>query len=165
MENCLLWLNKYTNMNTEPIDNYSFDEHFEPKFAGFWIRLVAYLIDSIILGVIAYAISGVFGFPSPFSVTEEIGVLQNMISVVTGFLYFALLESGNMQATVGKRAMGLVVTDESGNRITFLNATGRYFAKILSAILLLIGFIMVGWDKRKQGLHDKLAGTLVIYQQ
>lgn len=160
----LFWFYKYTIMNTEPIDSFSFEDNFEPSYAGFWIRLVAYLIDAIVLGVISYAIAQFFGFPSPFS-GEEQSTSQSLLSTLIGFLYFVLLESGNMQATVGKRAMGLVVTDESGNRITFLNATGRYFAKILSAIILLVGFLMVGWDRRKQGLHDKLVGTLVIYQR
>ena len=60
-----------------------------------------------------------------------------------------------------KKALGLSVTDLSGNRIGFGRATGRYFAKILSGLILLIGFIMVAFTQRKQGLHDMLAGTLV----
>jgi uncharacterized RDD family membrane protein YckC len=151
-------------MNTEPIDSFSFDETTDPQYAGFWIRFVAYLIDAIILGVISFAINLLIGFPSPFS-GEVVSPWQNWLSTLMGFLYFALLESGNMQATVGKRALGLIVTNEKGRRISFLQATGRYFAKILSALILLIGFIMVGWDSKKQGLHDKLAGTLVVYNR
>jgi len=58
-------------------------------------------------------------------------------------------------------ALGLVVADEMGQRISFGRATGRYFAKILSSLILLIGFFMIGWTARKQGLHDMIAGTLV----
>lgn len=148
----------------DTIDDFSFDEHFSPSYGGFWVRFVAYIIDAILLGIISYLLGEVMGFPSPFS-GQETTPFQNVLSTVVGWLYFTLMESGNMQATVGKRAMGLVVTDLNGNRISFLNATGRYFAKILSALILLVGFFMIGWDSKKQGLHDKLAETLVIYSR
>jgi uncharacterized RDD family membrane protein YckC len=72
------------------------------------------------------------------------------------------LESSSMQATLGKMALGLKVTDLNGKQISFGKATGRYFAKIISAIILLIGFIMVAFTEKKQGLHDMIAGTLVV---
>ena len=78
------------------------------------------------------------------------------------WLYFALLENSERGATVGKMAMGLRVVTSDGQRLSFLNATGRYFAKILSAIILCIGFIMIGFTDKKRGLHDMIAGTLVI---
>jgi uncharacterized RDD family membrane protein YckC len=87
---------------------------------------------------------------------------RNSVSTIVGWLYFALMESSARQATFGKSRMNLAVTDEQGQRISFLRATGRHFAKILSAIILLIGFIMVAFDSRKQGLHDKIASTLVV---
>ena len=59
-------------------------------------------------------------------------------------------------------ALGMKVTDLAGNRISFLRATGRYFAKIISALILFIGFIMVAFTEKKQGLHDMIAGTLVV---
>jgi uncharacterized RDD family membrane protein YckC len=77
------------------------------------------------------------------------------------WLYFAIMESSGWQATLGKQALNLVVTGESGERIGFGRATGRYFAKILSLLTFLVGFFMVGWTQRKQGLHDLIAGTLV----
>ncbi|MDX6593454.1 MAG: hypothetical protein QOJ13_2650 [Gaiellales bacterium] len=67
-----------------------------------------------------------------------------------------------MSATLGRRALGIKVTDVEGNRITFARATGRYFAKILSALTLLIGYIMAAFTARKQALHDLIAGTLVV---
>lgn len=79
-----------------------------------------------------------------------------------GWLYFALMESSERGATLGKMALGLRVVTSDGQRLSFLNATGRYFAKIISAIILFIGFIMIGFTDRKRGLHDMIAGTLVI---
>jgi len=83
------------------------------------------------------------------------------VNFLLTWFYFAGLES-MAGATLGKMVLGLSVTDEQGNNISFLRATGRYFAKIISALILCIGYIMVAWDGRKQGLHDKIAGTLVV---
>jgi uncharacterized RDD family membrane protein YckC len=86
----------------------------------------------------------------------------NGLSILATWLYHSLLESSSWQATVGKKAVGLRVTDMFGNRIGFGRATGRYFASILSGMICLIGFIMVAFSEKKQGLHDMLAGTLVL---
>ena len=72
------------------------------------------------------------------------------------------MESSARGATLGKMAMGLRVVTNDGQRLSFMNATGRYFAKFISAILLLVGFIMIGFTDRKRGLHDMMASTLVI---
>jgi uncharacterized RDD family membrane protein YckC len=77
-------------------------------------------------------------------------------------LYFPLMESSKWQATLGKRAVGIIVTDLDGNKISVGRAFGRFFGKIVSAIILYIGFIMAGFTERKQGLHDIMASTLVI---
>ena len=84
-----------------------------------------------------------------------------LVTIPTSWLYCALMESSSYQATLGKMIFGMKVTDLCGNRISFARATGRHFAKILSGLILCIGFIMVGLSERKQGLHDLLAGTLV----
>jgi len=120
-------------------------------YGGFWIRVLAYLIDAILLSIGGGVLRLVFGL-----------VDGGLLSVVGGWLYFALMESSASQATIGKTACGLRVTDEQGRRISFGRATGRYFAKILSALIFLIGFMMVGWTRRKQGMHDFIAGTLVL---
>jgi uncharacterized RDD family membrane protein YckC len=72
------------------------------------------------------------------------------------------MESGQKKATLGKQAMGLKVTDLSGGRINFGQASIRHFGKFISAIILFIGYLMMLWDSKKQTLHDKIAGTLVI---
>ena len=84
-----------------------------------------------------------------------------MVTIAASWLYEALMESSSYQATLGKMIFGMKVTDLYGNRISFARAMGRHFAKILSGMILCIGFIMVGLTERKQGLHDLLAGTLV----
>ena len=83
-------------------------------------------------------------------------------ALVGSWLYEALMESSSHQATLGKMIFGMKVTDLNGNRISFARATGRHFAKWLSTMILFIGYIMVGLTDRKQGLHDILAGTLVL---
>jgi uncharacterized RDD family membrane protein YckC len=84
------------------------------------------------------------------------------VQMIIGWLYDALQESSVHQATFGKRACGLRVTDLNGQRISFARATGRHFAEILSAITLFIGYMMAGWTERKQALHDIIAGTYVV---
>lgn len=84
-----------------------------------------------------------------------------LLTAVAGWLYFALMESSKFQGTIGKLALGIVVTDMDGNKVSFGKATGRYFGKIISAIILYVGFMMAGFTEKKQGLHDILAGTLV----
>jgi uncharacterized RDD family membrane protein YckC len=119
-------------------------------YAGFWKRLAAFIIDYLIIGAATFALIFVsMGFLYP-------------AAIVAGWLYFALMESSEKQATLGKMALGIIVTDMEGERISFGRATGRYFGKILSAIILYIGHIMIAFTEKKQGLHDMLANTLVV---
>ena len=122
------------------------------EYAGFWVRLVAFIIDAVVLAVVGFVLGLVIADRST----------ESLASTVVGWLYYAGMESSARQATLGKMALGLAVTDLQGNRITFFRATGRHFAKILSALILLIGFVMVAFTEKKQGLHDLLASTLVV---
>jgi uncharacterized RDD family membrane protein YckC len=101
--------------------------------------------------------------PGSESTTALTGAMLGVqgLSFVLNWLYFAVLESSSMQGTLGKKALGMIVTDLDGAPIGFGRATGRYFAKILSALIMMIGFVMVAFTARKQGLHDLIAGTLV----
>jgi uncharacterized RDD family membrane protein YckC len=121
------------------------------EYAGFWKRLVAWLIDAILLAIVGAIVNQIFD--------QNVAAL---ISTLVGWGYFAGMESSAREATLGKSVMGIAVTDLDGQRISFLRATGRYFAKILSALILLIGYIMAAFTARKQGLHDLIAGTLVL---
>lgn len=86
----------------------------------------------------------------------------SLVFVIVGWLYFALMESSAKRATIGKMLLGIVVTDLGGNRISFGRATARFWSKIISGLILYIGFIMAGFTEKKQGLHDIIAGTLVL---
>jgi uncharacterized RDD family membrane protein YckC len=131
-------------------------------YGGFWIRVVAYIIDGILLTIVCGVADRLLGINILATDWDHYDPLANVISLVIGWLYFALLESSERGATVGKMVMGLRVVTSDGRRLSFMNATGRYFAKILSAIILCIGFIMIAFTDRKRGLHDMIAGTLVI---
>jgi uncharacterized RDD family membrane protein YckC len=122
------------------------------SYGGFWVRVVAAIIDGIILGVVQFILN---------QIIDDTAVLS-LVNLVVGWLYYSGMESSSRQATLGKMALGLAVTDLNGNRISFGRATGRYFAKVISALILLIGFIMVAFTEKKQGLHDMIASTLVI---
>ena len=130
------------------------------RYAGFWIRFWAAMVDVLVflpLWIVQAVIE---------SMSKANPGAATLIFVIAGFfiqwIYSALFESGGWQATPGKRLMGLRVTDLAGNRISFSRATGRYFSKILSSLIFCIGYIMVGLTDKKQGLHDKLAETLVL---
>lgn len=131
-------------------------------YGGFWIRFVAYIIDAILISVAFWVIAFAMGVRMDAESLQDSNIALNSVSFVIGWLYFALMESSERGATVGKMAMGLRVVTNDGQRLSFLNATGRYFAKIISAIILCIGFIMIGFTERKRGLHDMIASTLVI---
>jgi uncharacterized RDD family membrane protein YckC len=139
---------------------FELDEPLE--YAEPWRRLLAYIIDAIILGIIQEIFGFIFGI---LLGTESITYLAIYVPfvIVLNWLYFAYLESSPTQATLGKRALNIRVVSTSGERISFKQGTVRYLAKILSAIILLIGYIMIIFDKDKQGLHDKLANTYVVH--
>lgn len=133
------------------------------NFAGFWIRVLAYIIDAIPLIIIGVVLALLSGDPLiDTDPTAPVYGFSDLAGPIIGIAYFVGFESSAYQATPGKMALGLIVTDMEGRRISPLRALGRYFAKILSAMILLIGFIMVAFTERKQGLHDFLASTLVV---
>lgn len=138
-------------------------------YAGFWKRVGAYLIDVIVTMVIGGVLGFVWGMLYVLAFAGDSNSIGNslgggVLGMVTSWLYFTLLESSAKQATLGKQALGIIVTDMEGQRISFAKANGRYFGKIISSIILGIGYIMAGTTERKQGLHDIMAGTLVVNQ-
>ena len=128
-------------------------------YAGFWRRLVAIVVDGLVVGIPLSFILGAAGGGIQQS-AQSSG--HGLIRLVVYWLYFALMESSSLQATLGKMLMGIKVTDLNGARISFARATGRYFAKILSAIICFIGYILAAFTERKQALHDMIASTLVV---
>lgn len=151
-------------------------------YAGFWLRVLAYLIDAIILGVFAVPIvvgaamaMGIGGMLAriprdgdPFqNGPPAIFLLFIWFCVLLGvggtWLYNALLESSEWQGSAGKKALGLIVTDVTGQRVTFARASGRHFGKIVTSFIPLgIGYAMAGFTEKRQALHDMLASCLVL---
>ena len=129
-------------------------------YAGFWRRFAAVLIDVILVGAVSFVVGMIWGLVIGDS-SGSILLLQ-LIILVAYYVYVAAMESSSYQATVGKIALGIQVTDLNGNRVSFGRALGRNLAKILSGLILYIGFIMAAFTERKQGLHDMIAGTLVV---
>ncbi|MBK7855695.1 MAG: RDD family protein [Bacteroidetes bacterium] len=153
----------------EILDNTN-PQHF--LYAGFWRRFLAMFIDSLILGLVSSIVfsNSQFKFSSdePFMVFDTIplfysfNLLGGIASFILNLIYYAALESSKYQATLGKMAMGIKVIDADGNRLSSQKAIVRYVCKIISAIILFIGYIMAAFDSKKQALHDKIADTLVI---
>lgn len=156
-------------------------------YAGFWRRFGAFLIDALVMFAVANIIPWVLwilffliGF-GEVPVIREVPTAKMTLLVVghsvilpgvrlpitpvgwvIGWLYFALLESSAHQATIGKMALSIRVTDSAGARITFWRATARYWAKFICLFTGMIGFIMAGFTERKQALHDMIARCLVV---
>jgi uncharacterized RDD family membrane protein YckC len=148
------------------------------SYAGFWKRFGAMIVDQIILYIVnifvampLIALSGFSLFTpeldasdfqsSMFWLLFQIYLTAIVISIVLQWLYFAILES-TVGATPGKMLLRIQVTDLDGCRASFGRATARYFGKILSSLILGIGYLMVGFSERKQALHDMLSGCLVV---
>jgi uncharacterized RDD family membrane protein YckC len=157
----------------------------DSKYAGFWLRFVAYIIDTIIIQVfqsfVLIPIFGALGFGfaaagenfnfDNMTEAEAIGMAAAIASVfgtailiatAIQILYYSIMESSKYQATLGKLALGLIVTDMDGNKLDFWKAFLRQIGKIVSGMILFIGYIMAGLTEKKQALHDMIAGTLVV---
>ena len=142
-------------------------------YGGFWRRFWAFILDGLIISIVTMPF-GVGLWGSIVALAHAGGddahrlagilaasMMALLLKGLVTWLYGALFESSPWQATPGKKVLGLRVTDLEGRRITFLRATGRALGKWLSGVILGIGFLMVAFTERKQGLHDLLAGTVV----
>lgn len=135
------------------------------SYAGFWKRLAAFVIDLIITMIGSVIIGVALGISMIATGTDDPETLEaagNLLGILVMWVYFSVMESSTKQGTLGKMALGIKVTDLDGNRIGFGRASGRYFGKIISYLIIFIGFIMVAFTKKKQGLHDMMAGCLVV---
>ena len=134
------------------------------KYAGFWIRAAATVIDGFVIFGISVAGAAAFGAAGLLTdaAPEAAAAGYYIAWILASWLYYAVCESSSKQATLGKRAVGIVVTDTSGRALTFGRASGRAFAKWLNAFTLGIGWIVVAFSRKKRGLHDFVAGTFVV---
>lgn len=152
--------------------SFNYGGSFIRSYAGFWKRFVATIIDGIILqigGFIIGMVLGVFmggtmvaGGAGEGDILAASTVLGFILGMVLNWLYYTLMECSSKQATLGKMALGIIVTDLDGQPISFGRANGRYWGKIISTLILCIGFIMAGFTEKKQALHDIMAGCLVV---
>jgi uncharacterized RDD family membrane protein YckC len=143
-------------------------------YAGFWKRFGAYFLDGIVnslIVVLFFLVWMVFElFLNAIGVSQTfkesiLGTLGVPLYLSLSWLYFALFESSSKKATIGKMAFGIEVVDINDNRISFLRASARYWLKLLSALLLCIGFIMAAFTQDKQALHDMISRTYVVNKQ
>ena len=149
----------------------------EVVYAGFWKRVAAYLIDAFVIGiatqVVQLVVMGVF-----FGISaSSLGNPETMFASGTGILfvaalylvplamnaaYYAAFHASSKQATLGKMAVGIKVVRTDGTRISLARGVGRFFATILSSLIIGIGFLMAAFTERKQALHDMVCDTLVV---
>jgi uncharacterized RDD family membrane protein YckC len=128
--------------------------------AGFWRRLAAFLIDSLLLNAVGFTLALLVEMVAPNDLLAQANILP--VDLMIAWAYYALLESSPAQATVGKMALEIYVTDRRGDPIDFRHASIRWWAKLLSTLVLMIGWLMVAFTPQKRGLHDMVAGTLVL---
>lgn len=166
--------------------NYQNDYDQPAVYANFGWRLLAYLIDGAILSVVSYLVMIILGgaiFAGMASsgsleqlesgqMNEEMaaGILGGLFffylfAIGLAWLYYALMESSVKQGTIGKMALRMKVTDLNGDRISFGRASGRFFGKIVSSLIFMIGYIMQAFTEKSQALHDIMAGTLVLKEE
>ncbi len=138
----------------------------EMRYAGFWIRFLAYIVDSIVLGGFNMVLGFIIGLSAAAGGGDPDAMLGlqlvlNLIGIVVGVTYFTFF-NGRFGATPGKMACGLKVVTADGQPITYLRAFARYWALLLSAFTLFIGFIIAGFDEQKRALHDHICSTRVV---
>lgn len=154
-------------------------------YAGFWLRVVAAIIDGLLIGI-PFVVIAVVLFASALPMLRDFGrepnpnpfllislffprlLLLGALGLVGTWLYWSLLESSSWQATLGKKALGLYVTDLTGAPVSFGKASGRFFAgrgiayvPSIGGLYFLVDCIMAGLTEKKQALHDMIAGCLV----
>ena len=138
------------------------------QYAGFWRRFAAYLIDSMVIAFALTNFASLLSRQLAVSITNAqtlntyLAIAIGVMSLLLTWAYYSGMESSPLQATIGKLVVGIYVTDLQGQRISFGRATGRWFGKIISGAILLIGYLMAGFTEKKQALHDMMARCLVL---
>jgi uncharacterized RDD family membrane protein YckC len=142
------------------------------RYAGFWIRFAAAIIDGLVVGGANFAIGMIIGLTAGVSTAARghhdsaiiiVQLLTNLVGIAIALTYETWLV-GAYGATLGKMACGLKVVRPGGQKLTYARAFGRYWAKMLSALILYIGYIIAGFDSEKRALHDSICDTRVIWK-
>jgi uncharacterized RDD family membrane protein YckC len=137
------------------------------RYGGFWIRVASKIIDGLILTVINIAFSFIVAMLITTANNPTSAIIASVVSAILNFAFAIAMTTwflGRFGATPGKMALGLMVVHPDGSRITYWRAFGRYFAEILSSMILCIGYIMVAFDDEKRALHDRICDTRVVYK-
>jgi uncharacterized RDD family membrane protein YckC len=142
-----------------------------PGFAGFWLRAIAYLFDTVLISLVFGLIASFYPstflkFPGAVSTSltslPQLTPMAFAITLTGTWLYYTMFEASAWQATPGKRVLKLYVADLDGQRLTLARAAARNGAKIISSLTFLVGYLVAGFTEKKQALHDILAGCLVL---
>jgi uncharacterized RDD family membrane protein YckC len=145
-----------------------------PVFAGFWLRAVAYVIDTVLISLFGGLIASFYPatfikFPdaaaaaaNPLTSLPQLTPVAFAITLSITLIYYTVFEASGWQATPGKRVVKIYVTDMHGQPLTFTRAAARNVAKIISSLTFLVGYLMTGFTAKKQALHDLLASCLVL---
>ena len=129
--------------------------------AGFWVRLVAWLIDSIVLGIVQVILIAIWpGFFEYFS-SDSYGHPVDLLIFIMYVLYFTI-GVAVWSTTIGKRLLGMYVLRPDGSKVGPGRALARHFAGVLSVLLIGIGYLMIGLRRDKRGLHDLICDTVVV---
>jgi uncharacterized RDD family membrane protein YckC len=134
-------------------------------YAGFWRRVVAYLLDGIVFGTISLGVgllAGITTIREQFDPAAPLNFSQIAVEFVVMLIYFVLQEGSDKQATFGKRLLGITVQTLDGERLTYGQALVRFLSRLACVATVGFGYLMVAWAEKKQGLHDKIAGTVVV---
>lgn len=146
----------------------------QPRYAGFWRRFIAAVLDQIILlvgrafvygaiGLIIYAMLFVFDARNQIDLVFRIyAAILALVDFWITWIYFAAMESSTLQGSLGKLALGIRVSNTDMKRITFEQATARYFAKIISSLTIGVGYLLCAYSSKKQALHDFIGKTVLV---
>lgn len=138
------------------------------QYADFWRRILATVIDGLLIIIVPFPVVIVTSWIGrSLAEVEDWGLITGfwagwIFVLVLAWIYYAVMESSSQQATLGKMALGIIVTDQQKRRMSFGRASIRYIGKIISTVTLGIGFIMIAFTRKKQGLHDMMAGSFVL---
>jgi uncharacterized RDD family membrane protein YckC len=152
-----------------PYINYAAIAGPQVAYAGFFMRFLASFIDGVIVLAMVFGAAAGFiwfvGEDTARANQQMMSTSLKVLVVVIAWMYYATLESGPKQSTLGKRLLGLRVTDMAGNQISFIRASTRHFGKFVSQFLFCIGYLMMKFTPHSQCLHDMLAGCVVVKKE
>jgi uncharacterized RDD family membrane protein YckC len=138
------------------------------RYAGFWLRFGAILLDGIALGIVSLVVGAILGASVRLiAAVEPMGIIATLLVQFLSIILAVSYETffiGRYGATLGKMACHIHVVAPDGGRVSYLRAFARYFAKLLSSITLLIGFIMAAFDAEGRALHDRICNTRVVLE-